>query len=114
MDRGWMRAHSEAPRREVLAGGVALVLASPDSRARADPTAVAPFTFHASHEALADLRRRLEQTRWPERETGAGWEQGPPLARLQDIVAHWRTNYEWRRCETELNQWPQFKTAIDG
>ena len=98
----------------MLAGSAALVLASPASRARADPTGLAPFSYHASAAALADLRRRLEETRWPERETGPGWEQGPPLAQFQDLVAYWRTNYAWRRCETELNQWPQFKTAIDG
>jgi pimeloyl-ACP methyl ester carboxylesterase len=114
MDRSWMRAQREPTRRDVLAASLALVLAAPTSRARADPTALAPFSYHASDEALADLRRRLEQTRWPERETGAGWEQGPPLARFQDLVAYWRTTYAWRRCEAELNQWPQFKTAIDG
>src|SRR5262245_29172130 len=114
MDRSAMRAHSQPTRREILAGSGALVLASPALRARTDPTGLAPFSYHASAAALADLRRRLDETRWPERETGLGWEQGPPLTQFQDLVAYWRTNYEWRRCETELNQWPQFKTALDG
>jgi epoxide hydrolase len=73
-----------------------------------------PFTYRASDEALADLKRRLALTRWPESETGSGWEQGPPLSKLQELVAHWRSSYDWRRCEAELNQWPQFKTTIDG
>ena len=83
-------------------------------RARADLGALIPFTYRAPDEALADLRRRLEQTRWPEGETAMGWEQGPPLARLQGLVAYWRTSYDWRRCEAELDRWPQFKTTIDG
>jgi epoxide hydrolase len=102
-------------RRNLLWGGIAaLVLASARGRAQADDDTVVPFSFRASDEALGDLRRRLEQTRWPERETQAGWDQGPPLAKLQDLVAYWRTRYDWRRCEAELNRWPQYKTVIDG
>ena len=105
----------EATRRELLAGGMgALVLASMTLRAWAEDSAVVPFTYRASDEALADLRRRIEQARWPEGETGTGWEQGPPLAKLQRLVAYWRKDYDWRRCETDLNRWPQFKTTIDG
>jgi pimeloyl-ACP methyl ester carboxylesterase len=104
-------------RRELLAGGAgALALASAPGRALAggaDPFIV-PFTYRASDEALADLRRRLEQTRWSESETGVGWEQGPPLTKVQELIAYWRTQYDWRRCEAELNGWPQFKTTIDG
>ena len=110
-----MASHAVATRRELLAGGAgSLVLASAHSRARADDSSVAPFSYGASNDALADLRRRLEQTRWPESETGEGWEQGPPLTKLQQLVAYWRTGYDWRRCEAELSQWPQFKTTIDS
>jgi hypothetical protein len=109
-----MHIHAEATGREVLAGGVAaLVLAASPWHARADDNAVVPFTYHAPDEALADLRRRLEQARWPERETGTGWEQGPPLTKLQDLIAYWRSDYDWRRGEAELNRWPQYKTIID-
>jgi epoxide hydrolase len=110
-----MASHPVTTRRELLAAGVgSLVLTSAPSRAQADNNKVASFRYAASDDALADLRRRLEQTRWPEPETGEGWEQGPPLAKLQQLVAYWRTEYDWRRCEAELNQWPQFKTTIDG
>jgi hypothetical protein len=54
------------------------------------PAAIAPFTFKAADAALKDLRRRLDQTRWPERETGAGWEQGPPLSSMRNLVDYWR------------------------
>jgi pimeloyl-ACP methyl ester carboxylesterase len=110
-----MVSQAVATRRELLAGGLgSLVLASAISRTRADDNAAVPFTYRAPDGALTDLRRRLEQTRWPEQETGQGWEQGPPLTKLQQLVAYWRTDYDWRRCEAELNRWPQFKTTIDG
>jgi epoxide hydrolase len=84
------------------------------SRALAGDGAIVPFTYRAHDDALADLRQRLGNARWPEKETGAAWEQGPPLTKLQRLVGYWRTNYDWRRCESDLNRWPQFKTTIDG
>jgi pimeloyl-ACP methyl ester carboxylesterase len=84
------------------------------SRALAADGAIVPFTYRAHDDALADLRQRLGNARWPEKETGAAWEQGPPLTKLQRLVGYWRTNYDWRRCESDLNRWPQFKTTIDG
>jgi epoxide hydrolase len=86
----------------------------PASASVEDDSVIAPFTYHASDEALADLRLRLEGTRWSERETGIGWDQGPPLAKLKKLVEYWRTDYDWRRSEADLNRWPQFKTTIDG
>jgi epoxide hydrolase len=110
-----MRSHDVATRRELLLRTMGVViLACLPLRAQADEEAIVPFNYRASDEALADLQRRLEQARWPERETGAGWEQGPPLAKLKDLVAYWRTAYDWRRCEAELNRWPQYKIMIDG
>jgi pimeloyl-ACP methyl ester carboxylesterase len=102
-------------RRDLLAtvAGTA-TLASMGAAASAVADPITPFTYHASDEALHDLKRRLEVTRWPESETGAGWEQGPSLAKLQELALYWRDRYDWRRCEAELNQWPQFKTSIDG
>ena len=79
----------------------------------ADP-AIAPFEYRASDAALADLKYRLDHARWPERETGTGWDQGPPLTVLRGLVDYWRTGYDWRKCESELAKWPQFKTTIDG
>ena len=100
---------------ELLKLGVAtLGLVPATLRAQADDTAVVPFAYRASDEALIDLRRRLEQTRWPEGGAGRGWEQRPPLTKLQSLIAYWRSNYDWRRCETELNRWSHFKTTVDG
>jgi pimeloyl-ACP methyl ester carboxylesterase len=76
--------------------------------------AIVPFRSHVSAAALADLKRRLAMTRWPERETGTGWEQGPPLAALRSLVDYWQHQYDWRTCEAQLNRWPQFTTRLDG
>jgi pimeloyl-ACP methyl ester carboxylesterase len=63
---------------------------------------------------LADLRRRLAATRWPDRETVADASQGAQLDKLQALVRYWGTDYDWRRAEARLNSFPQFKTRIDG
>jgi epoxide hydrolase len=72
-----------------------------------------PFTYRAPQSALDDLFQRLAQTRWPEHETVNDWSQGVPFKKLRALVEYWRTDYDWRRCEAELNQFPQFKTTID-
>ncbi|HSE66285.1 MAG TPA: epoxide hydrolase, partial [Gemmatimonadales bacterium] len=65
-------------------------------------------------EALADLRRRIAATRWPDKETVADQSQGVQLAKLQELVRHWGTEYDWRKAEAKLNAFPQFMTKIDG
>jgi pimeloyl-ACP methyl ester carboxylesterase len=77
-------------------------------------TAVTPFKYEAPQSALDDLKRRLKQTRWPERETAKDWSQGVPLAKLRALVEYWSTDYDWRRGEAKLNRFPQFRTKIDG
>jgi pimeloyl-ACP methyl ester carboxylesterase len=76
--------------------------------------AITPFTLAVEQAALDDLHRRLDLTRWPEKETVEDWTQGSPLARVQALCAHWRGGYDWRRCEARLNGLGQFKTEIDG
>jgi pimeloyl-ACP methyl ester carboxylesterase len=75
---------------------------------------IRPFTYHATDAELNDLRRRIEATRWPEKETVADTSQGVPLAPLQDLARYWATDYDWRKCEAKLNALPQFITEIDG
>jgi len=75
--------------------------------------AITPFTLSVSESDLADLRRRLEATRWPEKETVDDWTQGAPLAKVQALCRHWATDYDWRRAEARLNALGQFKTRID-
>jgi len=76
--------------------------------------AIRPFEVHIPQEALGDLRRRIEATQWPERETVADDSQGVPLATMQKLARYWATEYDWRRVEAKLNGLPQFITEIDG
>jgi pimeloyl-ACP methyl ester carboxylesterase len=78
------------------------------------PDAIRPFRVNIPEAALAELRQRINATRWPDRETVADRSQGVQLARFQEIVRHWGTSYDWRRAEAKLNALPQFMTTIDG
>src|SRR5215475_5923838 len=75
---------------------------------------VVPFQIKVPEADLDDLRRRLARTRWPERETVADWSQGIPLDYVQDLCTYWQLEYDWRASEARLNQFPQFRTQIDG
>src|SRR5271154_1487355 len=77
-------------------------------------TAVRPFEIGFDESELADLRRRIAATRWPDRETVDDDSQGVPLAIMQELARHWSTDYDWRRCEARLNALPNFLTEIDG
>jgi hypothetical protein len=63
---------------------------------------------------LAELRRRLVETRWPDKETVDDRSQGAQLANLQELVRYWGGGYDWRKAEAKLNSYPQFVTNIDG
>jgi microsomal epoxide hydrolase len=75
---------------------------------------VEPFHLSIPQSALDDLQRRLEQIRWPDRETVADTTQGPQLQKLIELCAHWRERYDWRRCEAVLNGFGQYRTELDG
>jgi pimeloyl-ACP methyl ester carboxylesterase len=75
---------------------------------------VRPFKFKIPDAELADLRRRIEATRWPDRETVPDATQGVQLATMQALARYWATDYDWRKCEAKLNVLPQFITQIDG
>ena len=79
-----------------------------------DKTAIRPFRASIPEEDLADLRRRIAATRWPEKETVNDSSQGVQLATTQKLADYWATEYDWRRCEAQLNSFPQFITEIDG
>ncbi len=77
-------------------------------------TAVRTFRINVPEEALADLRRRISATRWPDKETVADASQGVQLATIQELARYWATEHDWRKCEARLNALPQFITEIDG
>ncbi|SNR79434.1 epoxide hydrolase family protein [Actinomadura mexicana] len=77
-------------------------------------TLIRPFKLNIPQAALDDLAARLDITRWPDEAPVPNWTQGVPLAYLKDLAAYWRTGYDWREHEAELNRFPQFITTIDG
>ena len=77
-------------------------------------TEIRPFRVDMPEEAIADLRRRIAAARWPSKELVADRSQGVQLATLQELARYWATEYDWRRCEAQLNALPQFTTEIDG
>jgi len=79
-----------------------------------EPDVIRPFHVSFSDLELADLRRRIKATRWPERELVADGSQGVQLATAQQLARYWATDYDWRKCEAKLNELPQFITTIDG
>lgn len=75
---------------------------------------VTRFRLRASDAALADLRARLANTRWPEAETVDDWSQGTPLAYLQEVCGYWARDYDWRAREVRLNRLGQYRANVDG
>jgi len=77
-------------------------------------TAIRPFRFEAADAELDEMRRRITATRFPEKEPVADPSQGVQLAFIQALARYWATDYNWRRCEAQLNSHSQFITEIDG
>jgi pimeloyl-ACP methyl ester carboxylesterase len=75
---------------------------------------IAPFKVHVPQAALEDLKRRLSDTRWPDKEPVTDWSQGVPLEKARTLVAYWRDTYDWRKFEARVNAFPQYRTRIDG
>ena len=83
-------------------------------RAATAVEAVRPFKVQFPESDLADLRRRVAATRWPDRETVTDDSQGVRLATMRKLAQHWQTSHDWRKVEARLNALPQFITEIDG
>ncbi|HEY9243508.1 MAG TPA: epoxide hydrolase [Streptosporangiaceae bacterium] len=75
---------------------------------------IEPFRINIPQHDLDDLTARLAATRWPDEVTGAGTSYGMPLGTTRRLAEHWRTGYDWRVHEARLNEFPQFRTTIDG
>lgn len=76
--------------------------------------AIRPFHVNVPEAELTELRRRINATKWPERETVADASQGVQLATMQALARYWATEYDWRKIEAKMNAVPQFLTEIDG
>src|SRR5580765_3790120 len=79
-----------------------------------ESTDIRPFRVDVPQEALDDLRRRIDATRWPSSELVNDRSQGVQLATMQELARYWTTDYDWRKAEAKLNALPQFTTEIDG
>ena len=79
-----------------------------------DGTDIRPFRFKASDADLADLRRRINATKWPEVEQVSDESQGVQLVTTQKLARYWGTDYDWRKAEAKINAVPNFITNIDG
>jgi pimeloyl-ACP methyl ester carboxylesterase len=72
------------------------------------------FKINIDDSILEDLRLRLDRTRFPDQLDGVGWDYGTDLDYLKKLVHYWRTDFDWRKQERRLNEFPQFMTEIDG
>ncbi len=86
-------------------------VAQPKGRAG---TEIRQFSFKASDADLADLRRRINATKWPEREWVQDSSDGVPLRTMQNLARYWGSEYDWKKCEAKLSALPQFTTEING
>ncbi len=77
-------------------------------------SSIRQFQVEVSEAELTELRRRINATRWSERETVADDSQGMRLAMMQELARYWATDYDWHKCESKLNALPNFMTEIDG
>ena len=120
MDTSKTIEHIDHNRRRLLATATVIAAASASNLlpsrllAAAASDAIRPFRVNVPEDQLADLRRRIAATRWPDRETVSDRSQGVQLRSLQEIVRYWGTDYDWRKAEARLNALPQFITEIDG
>jgi pimeloyl-ACP methyl ester carboxylesterase len=94
-----MSAESSSPARSAVA---------------AEASAIRPFHVSFPEAELTDLRRRVNATRWPERETVADATQGVQLATIRKLADYWGKDHDWSKCEAKLKAWPHFITEIDG
>jgi hypothetical protein len=93
-----------------------MIMTAPDAgqQTSIDKTAIRPFRANFPDSELAELRRRISATRWPDRETVADQSQGVQLATIQALARYWGTQYDWRKVEAKLDALPQYITEIDG
>ncbi len=91
-----------------------MAAAAQDATAPADPTAIRPFRVDIPEPVLADLRERLQGTRYPDEIPGSDWDYGTNLAYLKELVGYWADEFDWRAQERRINGFDHFKTVIDG
>ena len=94
--------------------GTSKPMTEPKQQTGSDKTAIRPFQVNVPEAELTELRRRINATKWPERETVTDASQGVQLATIQALARYWAADYDWRKIEAKKNALPQFMTEIDG
>ena len=72
-----------------------------------------PFQIAVSEDALSLLKRKLDDTRFPDEINDAEWAYGAPLADIKRLTERWRDGYDWRAHERVLNALPMFTRSIE-
>lgn len=85
-----------------------------NSSGHSNDESIRPFRVNIPDAAITDMRKRITETRWPEKETVADQSQGVKLEKLKELSQYWATDYDWKKAEEKLNAFPQFITNIDG
>jgi pimeloyl-ACP methyl ester carboxylesterase len=110
-----MNASRSIVRSGLMAFAIALVIAAPITSHAAEDTSIRTFKVEPVPQAkLDELRRRINATQWPEKETVADNTQGVPLATMKKLAAYWGKDYDWRKVEARVSALPHFVTTIDG
>lgn len=103
-----------APLAAAAVFALAAAPAAQEENAADDAEAVRPFTIDVPDEVLADLRERLARTRLPDDLPGTAWDYGTDREYLEELLAYWRDEFDWRSQEWLLNGFDHFKTDVDG
>lgn len=117
-----LAAPTERSRRQFLEGATTTLVVvgtvglnnAREARAAASGDAIRTFRVNIPDDELADLRRRISATRWPDQETVDDGSQGTQRVAFQEVMNYWATAYDWRRVEARLNALPMYMTEIDG
>jgi pimeloyl-ACP methyl ester carboxylesterase len=112
--RGNRTARTAVAARGNLTTRTAVPSPAPQGEQADDKNTIHPFRVDIPQAELTGLRTRIKATRWPDRETVTDATQGVQLATIQKLARYWGTEYDWRRCEAQLNAVPQFITEIEG
>lgn len=75
---------------------------------------ILPYWVQFDERDIADLRQRLDATRWPDQIEGSGWDYGTDRSYLQALCEYWRAGFDFGEAERKLNAFPQYRVQIDG
>jgi pimeloyl-ACP methyl ester carboxylesterase len=73
-----------------------------------------PFRIDLPDTVLDDLAARLEHARLPSPPILEGGESAETVKRIEELVAYWRSGYDWRAQERRLNAFPHYRATVDG